>query len=176
MTTKIFYTCLLGLLLMKADCISTDPDMNEEILLTIYHYKVPCVGENIQLCYRLRYNGSEPQFFYDKIEGFNYVWGYNYTISVEKIPVNSPKADASSFRYQLKKIIRKDKVSPDETFELPLKKEDQSLLESKKGTCYYFSGIEIQTGKYSCQELAKAQSAIFLHNREKPGLALVKLK
>ncbi|MBU1822086.1 MAG: DUF4377 domain-containing protein [Bacteroidetes bacterium] len=40
---------------------------------------------------------------YDPIEGFEYKWGYNYEIVVEKLKIGAPKADASSFNYRLKK-------------------------------------------------------------------------
>jgi hypothetical protein len=175
MVIKIFYLVILGLIFNKAACIS-NLDMNDEVLLTIYHYKIPCMGENIQLCYQAQKNNSEPQLFYDQIEGFDYEWGYNYTVSVEKVPVANPMADASSFKYKLKNIIRKDKILQDETFELPLKMEEQSLIESKNDVCYYFGEVEIQTGRYSCQEVAQAQSAIFSHNSKKAALVLVRLK
>jgi hypothetical protein len=176
MTTKILYLCFLGLLFIRAECNPTSLDMQEEMMLIIYHYKVPCVGENVRLCYRVKKNNSEPQFFYDEIEGFDYEWGFNYTITVVKSNKSNPVSDGSSFAYKLKKVIKKEKALPGQTFDLPLKMEGQSLIESKNGICSYLGEVAIQTNKYSCDDLAKAQSAIFSHNRNKAGLVLVRLK
>jgi Domain of unknown function (DUF4377) len=176
MITKIFYSCILGLLFISVACNPTSLNMPEEIVLTVYHYKVPCVGENVRLCYRVKKNDSETQFFYDEIEGFDYDWGFNYTIRVEKVNQSNPVSDASSFTYKLKEVIKKEEALPGQTFDLPLKIDDQSLIESKNGVCSYLGEIEIKTSKYSCDDLLKAQSATFSHDSNNSRLVLIGLK
>lgn len=61
-----------------------DVRQNKELTLTIYHYKVPGVGEGAQLCYLVKKGSGSREIFYDQIEGFEYQWGYNYTITVEQ--------------------------------------------------------------------------------------------
>jgi hypothetical protein len=145
-----------------------------DTLLTISHYKAPGVGESVQLCYVVKKDNGNTQLFYDQIEGFEYQWGYNYTISVEKEINKAPMADASSFKYKLKKILKKEKVAAGETFELRTRVNEQNLVETKNGACSYLGEIEIKIGPYSCADLAKAQSATFRHADNK--IVLVKLK
>jgi len=149
---------------------------NKELTLTISHYKVPGVGEGAQLCYLVKKGTGSKEIFYDQIEGFEYQWGYNYTITVEKKVNNAPMADASSLNYKLKKVLKKEKAPVAETFELRLRINDQDLVQTIKGKCSYFGEIEIQSGTTNCTNLARAQSAIFRHATNKQGLVLVRLK
>src|SRR4051794_33557699 len=103
MLSKTFYSGVFCLLFLAAECAPVNLPRDEESILLVYHYKVPCVGENVQWCYRIKKNDSEPQFLHDRIEGFEYEWGYNYTISVETVNINNPQSDLSSFKYKLKK-------------------------------------------------------------------------
>lgn len=148
----------------------------KEMKITIAHYKIPCSGESVQLCYLIKKNGGKTEFFHDEIEGFDYEWGFNYSIGVEKIIRKKAMADASSFTYKLKKIYKKEKIRPGVTFELPLKYNDQHLIENKNGSYSYFGVIDVQTAKYSAGDVAKARSAIFKYASDKPGLVLVSLK
>ncbi|MEJ7766635.1 MAG: DUF4377 domain-containing protein [Chitinophagaceae bacterium] len=168
------YAFLLPVLL--AGCLMASNKPDTDMTLTIFHYKVPCLGESVQLCYLIKKDDGKTEFFHDEIDGFAYQWGFNYTITVEKIINEKPMADASAFRYKLKKVIKKAKVSSEETFTLPLMVDDQSLVETKTGVCNYFGVIEVQTGYRTCAELAKASSALFRHAADKPALILVSLK
>lgn len=176
MFTKIICSFILGLLLLITTCTATKHNMKEEIVLTIYPYRVPCVGESVQLCYRMKINDGELQYYYDKIEGFDFEWGYAYRISVDKVAVSNPMTNASTFKYKLKKVLKKEKVAATETFELPLKMEGRNLIERKNAGCYYLGEQKIQTGKYSCEELALARSAVFSHDKNGQGLVVVSLK
>jgi hypothetical protein len=174
MIARIFYSCIAGILFTGCAMASINPDTNT--VFTIYHYKAPGVGESVQLCYVIKKNNGDRQLFYSQIEGFDYQWGYNYTISVEKKMNKAPMADASSFTYRLRKVLKKEKVAAGETFELRTKINDQVLVENKNGICSYFGEIEIQTGSHSCADLAKAQSATFRHADNGRAIMLVKLK
>ncbi|WP_373513158.1 DUF4377 domain-containing protein [Persicitalea sp.] len=150
------------------------PHQSEGLKLKIAHYRVPCQGEGVQLCYLVSKNGGETEFFYDQIEGFAYEWGYNYEIAVEKIKIGEPMADASSFSYRLKKQISKKKVSTDLRFELPLLVDNYRLVESDGKNCLYFGRVRISTGAISCESLAGGQIGVFQHTDG--GLRLVEMR
>ncbi len=54
---------------------------------------------------------KEWEFFYDDIEGFPYVKGYEYELIISEENVENPPADASSVKYKLIKEVSKKKVS-----------------------------------------------------------------
>jgi hypothetical protein len=175
MLVKTYFLYILGVLLAKAGCgaMHQDTTSGQELLLTMLHYKVPCVGESIQLCFKVKTKSGDTEFFYDAIEGFTYEWGYNYTLLVEKSQRDTTPADGSTTAYTLKKIVRKEKVASNETFELPLELDGQPLIKTKDGRCTYFGAIEIETGTRSCNELIQARSAVFRHDTTKQRLVLV---
>lgn len=169
---------ILSMLLIKAGCHEAYPSAapGDIMQLQISHYKVPCVGDNVQLCFRIENNDGAPEFFYDAIKGFTYEWGYNYTLLVEKKLRQNPPAGASSLTYTLKKVLRKEKAASGTTFELPLHLNEQPLVETANDRCTYWGDVAIETGTRSCAELLQAQAAVFRHNNSKPGLVLVALK
>lgn len=148
----------------------------KEMDLKISHYKVPCKGDGLQLCYLVSQNGGEPEYLYEAIEGFDYEWGYNYNIRVEQFEVRQPESDVSAVSYHLIKELSKEKVATGETFQLPLTMDDQALVQTNDGACNYFGEVDVETGTFSCSELFKAQSAVFRYQADKPGLVLVELK
>jgi hypothetical protein len=155
-------------------CASKMPNESDSLRLKISHYQVPCQGEGVQLCYLVSKNGKLTEFFYDPIEGFEYEWGYNFEIIVEKLNIGKPMADASSFSYRLKKQISKVKVSPDLRFELPLLVDGYHVVESDGKNCLYFGNVRISTGTISCDSLAGGQLGVFQHTDD--GLRLVEIK
>lgn len=176
MSSFINYIFAALVLLSFAACAGASPQPSKDMKLKILHYKVPCSGEGIQLCYLVSKNGGEPEYFYDEIAGLDYQWGYNYEITVEQVEVKQPMADASSVSYRLKKQLSKEKAPSDETFQLPLTVDDQSVIETDNGICTYLGGIPINTGDLSCSDLAGARSAVFRHQADELGLVLVELK
>src|SRR5688572_26451379 len=100
MLGKIIYSCIAVMVLAVLGCVGAAKNPDNDMILTIYHYKVPCMGESIQLCFLIKKDNGEKEFFRDEIEGFEYQWGYNYTINVEKKTKKTVVADASSFTYK----------------------------------------------------------------------------
>lgn len=178
MFSIINYTCAGLLMLSMAACAGASPQQSKEkeMKLKIMHYKVPCMGADLQLCYLVSKDGGEPEYFYDEIEGFEYQWGYSYEVVVELVEVKQPMADASSVSYRLKQEISKEKAPAGETFQLPLTADDQPVIQTEDDTCTYLGAIPIDTGDRSCAELARGQSAVFRHQEGGPGLVLVELK
>jgi hypothetical protein len=178
MLLKLIFICTFGVLLVNSVCrqVHQRKYTGTDVTLQVYHYKVPCIGESVQMCYKVEQKIGDPEYFYDTIEGFRYDWGYNYTIIVEKKNHQAPMSGASSFTYTLKRIVAKEKVSPDETFELPLRIDDLTLIEKKKEGCLYFGSIPVETGWHSCSNVSKAARAVFRHGTGSGSLVLVQLK
>ncbi len=174
MIKKLLYAGMM--LAIITGCAGASRKPPADLLLNVYHYKVPGAGESVQLCYVIKKGNGEKEFMYDAIEGFDYQWGYNYTISVVKRVLSNPASDASAIRYRLKKIIKKEKILPTVEFDLPVIFNDQVMVENEKGGCSYFREINIQTGAYSCADLMRAQSATFRHRADGGGLLLVKTR
>ena len=75
-------------------------------VLVVAPYREPCVGVGPRECLVVRHAGAgEWEFFYDAIEGFHFVPGYQYTLLVRKSAVSEPLADASSARWQLIRVL-----------------------------------------------------------------------
>ena len=69
---------------------------------------VDCVGVGPQKCMLISENSNHDWHnFYDKIEGFDFVEGYNYKIIVDVSIIENPPADASNLKYKLIEIIEK---------------------------------------------------------------------
>jgi heat shock protein HslJ len=78
--------------------------------LEIASFKKTCEGVGQSQCLQVRKEGQRNwAYFYNTIEGFEYIPGYKYTIDVLKETIGPKKipADASSFKYTLLKQIRK---------------------------------------------------------------------
>ncbi|SHF00939.1 DUF4377 domain-containing protein [Dysgonomonas macrotermitis] len=71
-----------------------------------------CVGVAPQKCMYVKVgNQADWQFFYSRIEGFNYEEGYEYVLDVKTEKRENTPADASSFRYILVKQISKTRTT-----------------------------------------------------------------
>jgi len=73
---------------------------------------VDCVGVGPEKCMQIRENQhSEWLNFYDKIQGFTFVEGNSYQISVKITDVENSPADASSKKYELIGIIKQESTT-----------------------------------------------------------------
>ncbi len=54
------------------------------------------------------------------IDGFEFEWGYQYQLKINEIKLENPPEDAGDTDYKLVKLIKKEKVADDYTFELAL--------------------------------------------------------
>ncbi|AFS80267.1 beta-lactamase domain-containing protein [Candidatus Nitrosopumilus koreensis AR1] len=79
---------------------------SENKILYINPSLVDCVGVGPQKCMQIREDpNTNWQNFYDSIDGFNFVEGKSYKISVKVTDVENPPADASSKKYELIEIL-----------------------------------------------------------------------
>ena len=91
--------------------------------MRINHYRVPCIGEAVQLCYVVKIGDQAAwEFFYDAIDGFtSYQWGHTYELAVVRQEVEHPPQDASSVRYILARIVSDEAVPADTEFSFTLR-------------------------------------------------------
>lgn len=157
-------------------CAQKVNEMSTEISLHIQHYKIPCLGESVKWCYVIKTDTGDFEFFFDEIRDFSFTWGYNYTIIVERRNSEELMQDGSAFTYILKKVLKKEKVEPNYTFEIKLQIAHQKLIENKNGICFVLGDMEIQSGEYSCEDIMKAGAGVFKHSDELNKIVLLNLK
>ena len=152
---------------------SKTPEKTET--MTIQHYKVPCQGESVQLCYLVKTQGqADWEYSYDEIQGFDYEWGYVYTLEVNKTTIDNPPQDGSSIAIKLVKVLKKEAVTG--SFELPLSMEGTVLLEKNSGDWTYFQAIPVLVSDELTIKLDKAQTGVFQHGDKKQTLTLLSVK
>ena len=143
--------------------------------MTVQHYKVPCQGEFVQLCYLVKTQGqADWEYCYDVIQGFEYEWGYVYTLEVNKTTIDNPPQDGSSIAIQLVKVLKKEAVTG--SFELPLSMDGVALLEKNSGEWTYFQYIPVVVPEDLATKLDKAQTGVFQHGDKKQSLTLLSVK
>lgn len=121
-TTKLILPITLILLSLTIGCERDTtltgslitPEENIEILI-IGPYITTCVGAFEQDCY-LEFNEERQQwhFFYESIQGFDFVPGYIYTLKVrlEERPIGIQ--DVGRYAYLLVEILSKEEAPVDE--------------------------------------------------------------
>lgn len=94
-------------------------------MMRVNHFKQTAIGESPVLVMLVQegndVGGEQWHYFYDEIEGFDFIPGYVYDLKVRKKKVKNPPQDASTIKYILVKVISKNAVSPDEQFDIKLK-------------------------------------------------------
>lgn len=107
--------CLIIILALVYGCSTAvkDPD---ETIMRINSHTVDCVGGVMEGKCLLVQEGDligtedwEYFYFEDSIIGFEYEPGYIYRIVVKKTTIPDPPQDASSLRYELLRILSKEK-------------------------------------------------------------------
>jgi Domain of unknown function (DUF4377) len=90
---------------------ATAPAAARVEVLKIDAKRAPCSGEGARHCLRVKRGGAgDWQLFYDPIEGFSFEEGYRYELKVRVEPVAKPAADASSLRYVLVEVVKKERA------------------------------------------------------------------
>ena len=85
----------------------------EETTLYVGPTQVDCVGVGPMTCMLVKTEpDGEYTFFYDQIEGFDYVPGYEYELLVNVEEVANPPADSSSLKYTLIEVVSATEVGP----------------------------------------------------------------
>lgn len=92
-----------GLLALLAACASpTDAGFLRTEVLQVAAAKVACEGVGPRSCMQVRHAETEPwSLFYDEIEGFTHVAGFQVELRVAVFRVADPPQDGSALRYRL---------------------------------------------------------------------------
>lgn len=112
MTIRTLFAAIF--LLSVVGCKTSDRSIKtpEILFWEVASLKVPCEGVSPQQCLQIRKQGeTDWTLFYDSIDGFLYMEGYEYTLKIEAIPVLDPAIDASSISYRLITIVSQRNVS-----------------------------------------------------------------
>ena len=89
-------------------CTNLFGPSDDIVVMDIASQQVACVGAFPQQCFRVRQQPDTTwTTFYDSIDGFEFVAGFEYTVGVRVREVSNPPADASNRAYKLLKVLRK---------------------------------------------------------------------
>ena len=105
---------LLITLILLPLTIGCDRGEHTEILI-IGPYRTTCVGAFEQECY-LEFNEEEQKwyFFYEGIQGFDFVPGYIYRLKVSLHEREEGIQDVGKYEYRLIEVLSKEAASIDE--------------------------------------------------------------
>lgn len=90
--------------------INTDEIVSKDLPIRFFvaNHKEKCTGMIDQMCLLMKNSPSgEWKTYSTEVEGFDYQEGYDYEILVNKIAVENPPEDESSFKYKLISIKKK---------------------------------------------------------------------
>ena len=100
---------------------------SEELTLFVAAEKIECVGVAPMECLQVRFGeDGETQLFYQGIDGFIFVPGYEYELRVLRTEVENPPADGSSLAYTLLEIVNQAPAYTGEA--LPLENTEWKLV------------------------------------------------
>ena len=107
------YFIILIVALNFVNCKNQQSDKNDVTkTITVSSRLIDCVGVVPQKCFLIKEEGqSDWENFYDTIEDFTYIEGFEYVLKVKEIEVQNPPADGSLIRVVLVKEISKVKKS-----------------------------------------------------------------
>ncbi|WP_246288434.1 DUF4377 domain-containing protein [Winogradskyella costae] len=118
-------------------CSDDDVTFSETTTMRINHYKNTAIALEPVLTLLVQ-NGDNIETeswnnFYSTIEGFDYVPGYIYDLSVRIDQFGNPAADDGSFKYTLLEIIAKQEVPAETEFDINLKFNDYVFMTTDSG-------------------------------------------
>lgn len=134
MKKKILLLMTIGILF---SCSSDGGNESQTIDMRINHYQNTglAVGPVLTLLVQQddAIGTNNWSKFYTNIEGFNYVPGKIYSISVRVEQIDNPPADASSLKYTLLEINSIQDVENETPFKIDLKINGQSFITTNAG-------------------------------------------
>lgn len=109
----------LGFLAVLIFSSNISAQIKTEILI-VADQKISCTGVTKMECLQVKRLSEEKySLFYDNIERFNFAAGYFYVLEVQITTVENPPADASKFKYRLKKVLARVKSEGNPTQNQP---------------------------------------------------------
>ena len=112
----------VALLLILTACGGSGGGGTERFDVTFSHYKGECFGAFIaRLCkLDIGAGADNPTNFFLTVNGFNYEWGYTHRLTVRQEQIPNPPQDAPSVRYELIRIIDKQRVAAGTLFDISM--------------------------------------------------------
>jgi hypothetical protein len=143
---KIYLICLF----LVTNFISQAQDKIEKIIVELKPYNTICYGAFFKsTCLQTIDNQ-----YIDRIENFEFDWGYDYKLQLKKTTLEKPMQDVSNLQYELIKVKSKKKTDFNQTFDLFIHKNsrldglNESPLKSINDTTYlYFDKLNIVVPK-----------------------------
>ncbi|MBU2930280.1 DUF4377 domain-containing protein [Winogradskyella psychrotolerans] len=118
-------------------CSDDDVTASEITTMRINHYQNTAVGLEPVLTLLVQYGdtfGTESwNNFSSFIEGFDYVPGYIYDLSVRIDQIGNPAADAGSYKYTLLEVIAAQEIPAETEFDINLKLNDNVFVTTDSG-------------------------------------------
>jgi len=140
-------------LLINAGCDhDSDSDTYRSSDLYLNHYKSECGSFELTLCVQSRVAENDDwSFFYDRIEGFEYEWGFNYKIKVKIDDIDNPPEDSSSIKYTLLEIIEKIKEPTTSLFDVSVSRATGLLVKESENIYKIYNDKEIECLDSGCE-------------------------
>lgn len=105
---KPLSTLALALSLTAASCRESLAPSERLLVMDVASQTVPCAGSFPQQCLVVRQRPDTAwTYFYDPIEDFTFVSGFEYTLRVAMRQIRNPPADGSSVAFRLVEVLRK---------------------------------------------------------------------
>ena len=118
-----------------------------EMTLFVGPERISCVGVAPMECLQVWMDpDGEPELFYQGIDGFYYVPGYEYELRVLQTEVENPPADASSLAYTLLEVVSQEPAYQGEV--LPLEGTMWQLVAFGVEELVYFSPPALPMDKW----------------------------
>lgn len=180
MKKQILLLIVVGILF---SCSNNEENESRTIAMRVNHYQTsgmavgPVLTLLVQEADAIGTNNWSK--FYSNIEGFHYVPGKIYNLSVRVEPIDNPPADGSSLKYTLLEVKSIQEVDSEALFDIGLKIDGQSFITKNSGY-ELLNQIEID-----CNSLCNELEAVLLNQGSVVGtfkrisndeIRLVKLK
>jgi len=179
--------------------INTTSEESNNIKMTIKENRVDCTGVGKMRCFLVKYKDSkEWEYFYSSFKNFDYKEGYRYEVLVKRTKLKNVPADASSYEYEVKKILSQKRINSNDALTF-LEKHSWKLLSlygkmqstagafmdfdlstnsvSGNASCNsYFGTVKFEQNKILFSGLGSTQKACLHDNIEREFLDLLSLK
>ncbi|MDP5138770.1 DUF4377 domain-containing protein, partial [Rheinheimera baltica] len=104
--------------------------------LEFLSYKTPCYTLSQMLCNVEAINGNK-QISYTAVDGFNYVWGHSYKLTVNVSKLTNPLSDGSDTKYDLLNILLDTEDSLGTRYEFELVELLETTFLKDEGVLYF---------------------------------------
>jgi hypothetical protein len=169
----------LALLVGVTACLLTEPEQTVVRVYEIDHHGIECGGESLDLCLLAREAGDVTFVpLFPIPTGFEYRWGYRYTVEVAETPIANPPADGPGIRRHLQAVRREEQVAAGTRFEVILTGGEGRVVQIGEHRFSIYGVAEFEcASSLRCAELAALLVAgrriMFSMRHVEPGQAIV---